>query len=52
VITLRHFQDCSHQDMAQVLQIEEKTVKSRLFEARQRLKALLADLEGPSHDVH
>lgn len=52
VIALRHFQDCSYQEMAQVLGLEEKTVKSRLFEARQRLKVLLGDLEGPAHDVH
>jgi RNA polymerase sigma-70 factor, ECF subfamily len=41
VLTLRHFSDCSYQDMAEVLDLEEKTVKSRLFEARQRLSALL-----------
>jgi DNA-directed RNA polymerase specialized sigma24 family protein len=38
--------------MAQVLGVEEKTVKSRLFEARQRLRGLLGDLEGPGHVVH
>jgi RNA polymerase sigma-70 factor, ECF subfamily len=52
VITLRHFQELSYQEMAQMLQIEEKTVKSRLFEARQRLRALLGDLEGPAHGSH
>jgi RNA polymerase sigma-70 factor (ECF subfamily) len=52
VITMRHFQDCSHQEMAQVLGIEEKTVKSRLFDARQRLRGLLGDLEGHGHGVH
>ena len=52
VITLRHFQELSYQEMAQMLQIEEKTVKSRLFEARQRLRALLGDLEGPAHVSH
>jgi RNA polymerase sigma-70 factor (ECF subfamily) len=39
VIVLRHFLDCSYQDMAEVLRLPEKTVKSRLFSARQ----LLAD---------
>jgi RNA polymerase sigma-70 factor (ECF subfamily) len=38
VIVLRHFLDCSYEDMATVLEIPEKTVKSRLFSARQLLK--------------
>lgn len=46
VLTLRHFADLSYRDMAEVLDIEEKTVKSRLFEARQRLSELLADLRA------
>jgi RNA polymerase sigma-70 factor (ECF subfamily) len=45
VLTLRHFSECSYQEIAQVLEIDEKTVKSRLFDARQRLRALLADLQ-------
>jgi RNA polymerase sigma-70 factor, ECF subfamily len=49
VITLRHFQECSYEEVAEILGIEERTVKSRLFEARQRLRALLADLDGPPH---
>jgi RNA polymerase sigma-70 factor (ECF subfamily) len=52
VVTLRHFSECSYADIASILGIEEKTVKSRLFEARQRLRALLGDLEGPAHAVH
>ncbi len=43
VLTLRHFSDCSYHEMAEILDIEEKTVKSRLFEARQQLAALLKD---------
>ena len=43
VLTLRHFSECSYQDMAKIINIDEKTVKSRLFEARQRLAALLKD---------
>lgn len=47
VITLRHFTDCSYQDMAAILGIPEKTVKSRLFTARQALgEHLAADREG------
>ena len=44
VITLRHFSDCSYEEIAQILGIDVKTVKSRLFEARQRLRPLLGDL--------
>ena len=43
VLTLRHFSECSYQEIAQILDLDEKTVKSRLFEARHRLRALLAD---------
>ena len=44
VLTLRHFSDCSYEEIGRILDIEVKTVKSRLFEARQRLRALLEDL--------
>jgi RNA polymerase sigma-70 factor (ECF subfamily) len=44
VLTLRHFSECSYQEIGQILGLEEKTVKSRLFEARQRLGELLKDL--------
>lgn len=43
VIVLRHFSECSYQEIAQILEIDEKTVKSRLFEARNRLRHLLQD---------
>ena len=52
VVTLRHFSELSYAEIADVLAIDEKTVKSRLFEARQRLRALLGDLEGTSHVIH
>lgn len=41
VIILRHFMDCSYQDMSAILEIPEKTVKSRLFEARQGLRRVI-----------
>lgn len=44
VLTLRHFSDCSYQEIGEILELPEKTVKSRLFDARQRLRALLKDL--------
>jgi RNA polymerase sigma-70 factor (ECF subfamily) len=45
VLTLRHFSGCSYREIGVILEIDEKTVKSRLFEARQRLRELLRDLE-------
>lgn len=44
VLTLRHFSELSYQEIGVVLGLDEKTVKSRLFEARQRMAAHLADL--------
>ena len=44
VLSLRHFSECSYEAIAQILDLDEKTVKSRLFESRQRLRGLLADL--------
>lgn len=43
VIVLKHLQDCSYEDIARILECPVKTVKSRLFTARQALReALLA----------
>jgi RNA polymerase sigma-70 factor (ECF subfamily) len=44
VLVLRHFSECSYQEIGQILDLDEKTVKSRLFEARHRLAILLKDL--------
>jgi RNA polymerase sigma-70 factor (ECF subfamily) len=44
VLMLRHFSDCSYQEIGDILGLDEKTVKSRLFEARLRLRVLLKDL--------
>jgi RNA polymerase sigma-70 factor, ECF subfamily len=41
VIVLKHFLDLSYDDIGQVLGLPEKTVKSRLFTARQLLKDAL-----------
>jgi RNA polymerase sigma-70 factor (ECF subfamily) len=41
VIVLKHFLDLSYEDIAETLQLPEKTVKSRLFTARQLLKDAL-----------
>jgi RNA polymerase sigma-70 factor (ECF subfamily) len=44
VLTLRHFSELSYREIADVLDLDEKTVKSRLFEARQRLRAMLPEI--------
>jgi RNA polymerase sigma-70 factor (ECF subfamily) len=41
VLVLKHYHDFTYQEMSDVLQIPEKTVKSRLFTARQQLKEIL-----------
>jgi RNA polymerase sigma-70 factor (ECF subfamily) len=50
VLTLRHFSECSYREIGVILSLEEKTVKSRLFEARQRLGELLQDLRTDRHE--
>ena len=44
VLSLRHFSECSYQEIGQILDLDEKTVKSRLYEARHRLRDMLKDL--------
>jgi len=41
VVVLRHFQDLSYDEIAEILELPAKTVKSRLYEARQQLKDIL-----------
>jgi RNA polymerase sigma-70 factor (ECF subfamily) len=41
VIVLNHFMDFSYKEISDILEIQEKTVKSRLFTARQLLKDIL-----------
>jgi RNA polymerase sigma-70 factor (ECF subfamily) len=42
VVVLRHFADLSYEEIAESLCIPARTVKSRLFAARERLAGLLA----------
>ena len=46
VLTLRHFSELNYQEIAEILELDEKTVKSRLHEARRRLREMLKDF-GP-----
>jgi RNA polymerase sigma-70 factor, ECF subfamily len=41
VIVLKYFEELSYKDMAVVLDVPEKTVRSRLYDARIRLKSIL-----------
>ena len=41
VLTLRHFSECSYREIGRILDLDEKTVKSRLFDARQQLREKL-----------
>lgn len=41
VIVLRYFGDLSYGEMGEILELPDKTVKSRLYSARQQLKSLL-----------
>lgn len=41
VVVLKHMSGCSYQQISEVLQIPEKTVKSRLYSARQMMKKTL-----------
>ena len=43
VIILKHFQDLSYEEIGIILEIPEKTVKSRLFTARGMLRKILED---------
>lgn len=48
VILLKHFQNLSYSEISEILDIPEKTVKSRLFTARQLLKEILIKKKGIS----
>ena len=41
VVVLKHFSDCSYKEISDILHIPEKTVKSRLYSARQIMKGNL-----------
>lgn len=41
VVIMKHLTGRSYRDLSEILKIPEKLVKSRLFEARRRLKQIL-----------
>lgn len=50
VLVLKHFEGLSYQEIGEALGLPEKTVKSRLFTARQMLKDLLLKQGYQTHD--
>jgi len=50
LILLKHFEGFSYQEMAYILDLSEKKVKSRLFSARQILKDVLINRGIVGHD--
>jgi RNA polymerase sigma-70 factor (ECF subfamily) len=50
VVILKHFEDFSYEEIGYILDLPEKTVKSRLFTARQRLRDILIKEGMMSHD--
>lgn len=46
VVVLKHMSGCSYQQISEILQIPEKTVKSRLYSARQLMKKSLRATES------
>jgi len=50
VVILRHFQHLPYRDIAYILDISEKTIKSRLFTARKLLKVALVKRGILRHD--
>jgi len=49
VLVLKHMSGCSYQQIGEILQIPDKTVKSRLYSARQLMKKTL-QMESSSYE--
>jgi len=51
VVVLKHISGCSYQQIGEILQVPAKTVKSRLYSARQLLKKILQNDEAHSDGI-
>jgi RNA polymerase sigma-70 factor, ECF subfamily len=52
VIVLKHFLGFSYREIGQILEVEDKTVKSRLFVARRRLREALETMDQAERVHH
>lgn len=50
ILILRHWSDCSYQELSEILSIPKGTVMSRLYYARVRLRERMAEIEGEAYD--
>ena len=51
LVTLYHLQECSYQEVQQITGINPANIKSKLFRARRRLRAILIEMEkGETQD--
>ena len=50
VVVLKHVSGCSYRDLSEILEIPVKRVKSRLFEARRRLREILSSERSSAYD--
>ena len=46
IIILKHYDECTYEEMAEILDIPKGTVMSRLFNARKMLKKILEEQYG------
>jgi RNA polymerase sigma-70 factor (ECF subfamily) len=51
VVVLKHISGCSYQQISEILQVPEKTVKSRLYSARQMMKKMLQGKTDQKEEV-
>lgn len=51
VVVLKHMSGCSYQEISEILQLPEKTVKSRLYSARQLLKKTLHEDDNGGQEL-
>jgi len=51
VLALRHFEELTNSEVAEVLGIQQKAASIRYFRALRRLKAILAEVPGLAHET-
>jgi len=51
MLILKHFDNCSYSEIAEILSIPLGRVMSRLYNARKALREKLEDIEGAHHEL-